>query len=44
MIFYVTDDEIEANLNEGLSMIEVYDLLESSYGNKKQWINGGFCA
>lgn len=40
--FYVTDDEIEANLNEGLSMIEVYDLLESSYGNKKQWINGDF--
>ena len=40
--FYVDDEEILANLNEGLSMIEVYDLFESSYGTKQSWINGDF--
>ena len=40
--FYVTDEEILDNLNNGLSMIEVHDLLDSAYGNKSKWINGDF--
>lgn len=40
--FYVTDDEILDNLDNGLSMIEVHDLLDSAYGNKSKWINGDF--
>lgn len=40
--FYVTDNEIIDHLENRISMQEVYNLFESAYGNKKQWINGDF--
>ena len=40
--FYVTDQEILENLENGLTMIDIYDLFNSSMENKKTWINGDF--
>ena len=40
--FYITDHEIIDHLKNGLNFLEIYDLFESAYGNKKQWINGDF--
>ena len=40
--FYVTDNEIIDHLENQMPMQEVYNLFESAYGNKKQWINGDF--
>ena len=40
--FYATDYEIIDHLNNGLSFLEIYEVFESAYGNKRQWINGDF--